>query len=266
MPLTMTTGTLLEGVKLARIILTDTLPKGTITAGSATGTMGNSTVAVASATPVTGTLLVGDKFTIAGDTCMYTVTANATAATGAIASLSIEPPLQKNCTSAVMTITSGNLTYNFDTAEDVDLKPKVEKGIDKVKRNKNTVIGRVRTDDLVSGFEIALKQSTMIPQVLQIIDGGTLTGTGMTTQYTAPAVGVATVKKQFTLELYTASLDTSGNVLHYVKFAFPNCTGNPVDYAFKDGEFFVPELNIDSNPASGASPYTWNYIAALPTS
>lgn len=53
--------------------------------------VGDTTVPIDSGT-LTGTLVVGDLFTVAGDTQQYVVTANVTAASNAIASLAFSPP------------------------------------------------------------------------------------------------------------------------------------------------------------------------------
>jgi hypothetical protein len=156
-------------------------------------------------------------------------------------------------------------TFNIDTAEEADVKPVVEKGINKVKRNKNTILGRVKTEDLVSGLEIAFKDSLLIPEVIQIVDGGTLTGSAGSRKYSAPAVGSPVTRISFKLEVFTASLDTDGDIENYIKFTFPGCKGTPVEYSLKDGDFFVPELKVESSPANGQSPYDWQEVAALPS-
>lgn len=53
--------------------------------------VGDTSVPIDSAT-LTGTVVVGDLFTVAGDTQQYVVTANATAASNAIAALQFDPP------------------------------------------------------------------------------------------------------------------------------------------------------------------------------
>lgn len=58
---------------------------------SAAVTLGTTTVPIDSTT-LTGTLVIGDIFTVAGDTQQYVVTAAVTAAANAIASMSFSPP------------------------------------------------------------------------------------------------------------------------------------------------------------------------------
>ena len=56
-------------------------------------TAGESTVNIDD-TSLSGTVVIGDLFTVAGDTQVYTVTANATAATNAIAGMAFTPTSQ----------------------------------------------------------------------------------------------------------------------------------------------------------------------------
>lgn len=76
---TFTGGTLSNGTTKAALI------------NSAVVAIGNTTVPM-DATTLTGTLVVGDIFTVAGSTQQYVVTANVTAAANAIASVSFQPP------------------------------------------------------------------------------------------------------------------------------------------------------------------------------
>lgn len=66
---------------------------GTATAANATGTAGESTIALSSVSAATATLKAGDLLTIAGSTQSFVVLEDATAVGGAIASLKIYPAL-----------------------------------------------------------------------------------------------------------------------------------------------------------------------------
>lgn len=76
---TFTGGTLSNGTSKAALI------------NDAAVAVGDTTVPMDSGT-LTGTLVVGDIFTVAGDTQQYVVTANATASSNAIASVAFDPP------------------------------------------------------------------------------------------------------------------------------------------------------------------------------
>lgn len=86
---------------------------GTATAGSATGTLGASTVSLASVTPAAGTIKKGDVITIDGN--QYACTEDATATTGAIATLKIYPALKTAPSSTTVTFnakTRHNLAFH----------------------------------------------------------------------------------------------------------------------------------------------------------
>lgn len=88
---------------------------GTLTSGNASGTAGESTVAIASANAATATIKAGDAFTIAGDTQVYVVTANNACTTSAIAALAIYPALQTSPSTAAITmkVTAGGNSLAF---------------------------------------------------------------------------------------------------------------------------------------------------------
>ncbi|MDF2884737.1 MAG: coat protein - protein 5 [Clostridiaceae bacterium] len=86
---------------------------GTATAGTATGTLGASTVDLASVTPAAGTILKGDVVTIDGN--QYVCTEDATAVTGAISALKIYPSLLTAPSGATVTFsakTRHNLAFH----------------------------------------------------------------------------------------------------------------------------------------------------------
>lgn len=78
--------------------------KGTCTSANASGTAGESTVALASMSGATATMKQGDIFTIAGDTQPYVVTADKAGSASAIASLPIAPALKTSPSAAAITI------------------------------------------------------------------------------------------------------------------------------------------------------------------
>lgn len=83
--------------------------------GSATGTAGAATIALASVSGTTGTIKAGTAFTIADDTTQYVVTEDATAAAGAVAALKIYPNLAATCSGKTVTMQSDlvcNLAFN----------------------------------------------------------------------------------------------------------------------------------------------------------
>ncbi len=158
------------------------------------------------------------------------------------------------------------VTLYFDTSEEATYSPDVSEGEEKYKRIKNRIVSNNRTEDLQFGSAITFKDSCFQPEVLSIVDGGTVIKTAeKITGYSAPAVGVVVSRKKFTLNIYTSERGTDGEVITYVKFTYPSCKGTPAKFSFKDGDFMTPEYTVKSRPAKGAKPFEINYVAVLPT-
>lgn len=157
-------------------------------------------------------------------------------------------------------------TYYFDTAEEANYSPDVSEGSENIKRIKDRIVATNYTQDIQYGSTIGLKDACFQPEVLAIVDGGTVTKqTENITGYNAPAVGAPVVRKPFTLNIYTSEKGTDGEALNYYKFAFPNCKGKPAKFSFKDGEYMTPEYTIVSRPAKGAAPYSITIAKTLPS-
>ena len=158
------------------------------------------------------------------------------------------------------------VTYTFDTAEEANYSPDISEGAENIKRIKNRIVAVNKTEDLQYGSTINLKDACFQPEVLAVIDGGTVTKqTEKITGYTAPLSGAPVVRKAFTLNIYTSEKGTDGSNANYYKFSFPSCKGQPAKFSFKDGEYMTPEYTIVSRPAKGVAPYTLTIMETLPT-
>ncbi|MCT4507940.1 MAG: hypothetical protein N4A48_04140 [Tepidibacter sp.] len=154
-------------------------------------------------------------------------------------------------------------TYKFKTASECKLSPKLSKGKEKILRIKNTIYSKSETKDICIGMDLTLKDNMFTPDVFTLIDGGTITydeSNPKKFKYRAPETGKEVKRTKFTLNLYTAEKDTSGNILGYVKLAYPHCEGTPVSFSLKDEDFMVPQLKIKSAPGIGESPYGIDYL------
>ena len=156
-------------------------------------------------------------------------------------------------------------TYYFDTAEEATYSPTVSEGKEDVKRIKNRIAAINRTEDIQYGSSITLKDNSFSPEVLEVVDGGTVKKTSdKITGYTGSPSGTTVARKPFTLNLYTSEKSTSGGSINYYKFSYPNCKGTPAKFSFKDGEFMTPEYTIVSRPSKGAAPFDIDIVQALP--
>ena len=93
-------------------------------------------------------------------------------------------------------------TYMYRTMTSFDAEPYVNEGEEVTQRVKNTIMGRIKTDDLLEGYDISCEDERLIPQVLALVDGGTYDDEEQS--YAAPAIGTEVVRTPFTLDLYTS--------------------------------------------------------------
>lgn len=157
--------------------------------------------------------------------------------------------------------------YLIRTASEASIKGTVDSGENKPLRKGNRLLARHKTDDLITGYEIELTDLLVYPEVVALIDGGTVTCTeeGAFASYAGPVTGEEVLRTGFTLELYCANKDTGNNVLSYQKLTFAGCRGKSVvEWSLKEGEFFAPKYTIESMPAVGESPMTMELVQSLP--
>ncbi len=155
-----------------------------------------------------------------------------------------------------------------DVASEAEVTAYISEGEEKELRVKNTIKAQNKTEDIVMGYDIKLVSATMVPEILALIDGGTLkydeTDTEKIIGYDAPAIGSPVERTPFTLHVYTEEKDGDGSTKSYVKFSYLHCKGKPTDYNLQDGEFFVPELTAKSRPKLGESPVSITFLDELP--
>ena len=155
-----------------------------------------------------------------------------------------------------------------DVASEATVTAFVSEGTENELRVKNTIKAQNKTEDIVKGYDITLISATMIPEILALVDGGTLTYDSedptKVIQYDAPVVGSSVNRTPFTVKIYTAEKDVNGDDKSYVCFSYKHCTGSPVNYSLQDGEFFAPELTFSSRPKMGESPVSIEFLDELP--
>lgn len=131
----------------------------------------------------------------------------------------------------------------------------------------------------VTGNTIVLTDNVFIPELVKILQGGTIkywgeaahttmqdadAGFGVA-QYTPPAVGSADKGSVFVLNAYSAIYNAAGLITGYEKIAYPNCQGSPIALSAEDGAFRAPEYTVNSAPNTGEAPYAITYVNELPT-
>lgn len=149
-----------------------------------------------------------------------------------------------------------------DVATDAESTAYISQGNENELRVKNTIKAQNRTEDIVMGYDTRLIAATMVPEIFALVDGGTWDAT--TKKYEAPPIGTVVNRTPFHMNIYTEEKDADGSTISYVKFTYKNCKGTPVNFIFKDGEFFVPEFTVKSRPKMGEKPVTFEILEQLP--
>ena len=122
----------------------------------------------------------------------------------------------------------------------------------------------------ITGNTIVLSDNVLNPELLVILQGGTVTyktpgdASSGVLKYDPPVAGSKPHNKPFKLNLYSAHYDAAGLIVDYEKITYPNCQGTPWSPGSEDGVWRVAEYTINSAPKKGESPYNIEYVDALP--
>lgn len=151
-----------------------------------------------------------------------------------------------------------------DTANKVGVEPQTET-TDAIKLVKlGRLIAQKPATTTITGHRITLTDNVFIPELVKILQGGTVEGTGDTLTYTPPVAGSTDKGQVFELDCYSAQYDASGQIVRYEKITYPNCQGTPVAMSSEDDVFRVPEYTVNSAPKEGEAPYKISYVKTLP--
>ena len=164
------------------------------------------------------------------------------------------------------------------TANQVGVAPATETS-DAVKNIvKGVLIAQKPASTIVTGNTITLTDNVFNPDMVKILQGGTIyywadaTHTTKTTTKTAygiagykpPVIGSKEKGEIFELCTYSAIYNAAGIITGYEKCVYPNCQGQPVALNVDDDTFRAPQYTIDSAPDTGEAPYEIEYVSALP--
>lgn len=121
----------------------------------------------------------------------------------------------------------------------------------------------------ITGHQITLTDNVFIPEVAEILQGGTITWEGTPyeskiTAYQPPVAGSGEKGKVFELCAYSAIYDAAAVLVGYEKITYPNCQGQPFGLNSEDNVFRVSEYTITSAPDTGEAPYKIDYVDSLP--
>lgn len=158
--------------------------------------------------------------------------------------------------------------YILDTASEISVEPQIEEE-DAVKLIvKGRLVAQKPQTSTLTGNQITLTDNVFTPELVQLLQGGTITtdpSSKKITGYKPPAAGATDTGKVFTLNAYSAQYNAAGQIVQYEKISYPNCKGVPIAFGATDGEFRTNEYTINSAPDTGESPYEITYVSTLPT-
>lgn len=159
---------------------------------------------------------------------------------------------------------STGVEYAVDTANRIGVEPQVSttEAIQLIKLGK--VIAQKPQTSTITGHQITLRDNVFSPEIMKILQGGQVSGDGVSLKYTPPVSGSGEKGEVFELDAYSAEYDASGQIVKYEKVTYPNCQGTPVTINTEDDVFRLPEYVINSAPKTGQEPYTVSYVSELP--
>lgn len=169
--------------------------------------------------------------------------------------------------SMIEIVTKAGETYTFDTADEVTIEEVLDEGEEQTLKIKGRLYANRAAEDTVLGSDITCKDNLMSPELLLVLQGGTIEKDtdGSFKSYSAPATGAADNRTKFDCNIYTAEVSTDGDTGRYLKVTYPDCYGSSVPLTFQDGVYFTNSYTIKSRPAKGSSPYTVTFVDELPT-
>lgn len=133
---------------------------------------------------------------------------------------------------------------------------------------KGRLIAQKPEEVTVTGNTIVLTDNVFNPEVVKILQGGTIKYDSVDTKkvvgYTPPVVGSVEKGKVFMLKAYSAIYNAAGVLTGYEKITYPNCKGTPIAFNAEDGTFRASDYTINSAPANGEAPYDIDIVDSLP--
>lgn len=133
---------------------------------------------------------------------------------------------------------------------------------------KGRLVAQKPPQTTVTGNTIVLTDNVFNPQVVKILQGGTIK-TGADGKsfagYVPPIVGSDDKGQLFKLKAYSSIYNAAGVLTGYERITYPNCQGQMGAFSSEDGVFRASDYTINSAPAEGEAPYEIDIVDALPT-
>lgn len=167
---------------------------------------------------------------------------------------------------AMVVLRTSTVEIALDTSNSVAVEPQIEEADPVQLIIKGKLIAQKPATSTITGHQITLTDNVFTPEIAKILQGGTLSGEGLTLTYQPPVSGSDEKGEVFELDCYSAEYDSSGQIVKYEKITYPNCQGTPFAINTEDDTFRVTEYTINSAPKKGEAPYKISYVETLPIS
>lgn len=154
------------------------------------------------------------------------------------------------------------ITTNTEVATEVqtettDANKLIIKGVLKAQKKEKQTL---------TGIQITLTDNMTVLDLARAVQGGKILRDeqGKIIKYVPPIVGEEEDQEKYTVEVYTACMDSSGEILKYEKTTYKHCTGQPFAYNAKDDEWRSAQYVLLCLPKQGEPPYELDYVDELP--
>ena len=154
------------------------------------------------------------------------------------------------------------ITTNTEVATEVqtettDANKLIIKGVLKAQKKEKQTL---------TGIQITLTDNMTVLDLARAVQGGKILRDeqGKIIKYVPPIVGEEEEQEKYTVEVYTACMDSSGEILKYEKTTYKHCTGQPFAYNAKDDEWRSAQYVLLCLPKQGEPPYELDYVDELP--
>lgn len=167
---------------------------------------------------------------------------------------------------AMVVLRTTTVEIALDTSNSVAVEPQIEEADPVQLIIKGKLIAQKPATSTITGHQITLTDNVFTPEIAKILQGGSISGEGLTLTYQPPVSGSDEKGEVFELDCYSAEYDSSGQIVKYEKITYPNCQGTPFAINTEDDTFRVTEYTINSAPKKGQAPYKISYVESLPIS
>lgn len=167
---------------------------------------------------------------------------------------------------ALVVLRTSTVEIALDTSNSVAVEPQIEEADPVQLIIKGKLIAQKPATSTITGHQITLTDNVFTPEIAKILQGGSISGEGLTLTYQPPVSGSDEKGEVFELDCYSAEYDSSGQIVKYEKITYPNCQGTPFAINTEDDTFRVTEYTINSAPKKGEAPYKISYVESLPIS